>query len=72
MEVVIVCRLGDIQLGAEPLALAPGAWCRVGRSVGSGAPEAGQRTGWAVAAAAVGGAMDGVVDDVNGRPKATA
>ncbi len=36
---VIVFRSGGFQLWAELPALAPGARCRVGRSVGSGAPE---------------------------------
>jgi hypothetical protein len=38
---LIVCRSAGIQLWAELPALAPGARCRLGRSVGSGAPEAG-------------------------------
>ena len=41
---VIVFRSDSLQLWAELLALAPGARCQVGRSVGSGAPEAMQWT----------------------------
>jgi hypothetical protein len=41
---VIVCRSGGFQLWAELPALAPGARCRLGRSVGSGAPQAMQWT----------------------------
>ena len=41
---LIVFRSGVFQLWAELPALAPGARCRVGRSVGSGAPEAVQWT----------------------------
>ena len=41
---LIVFRSGGFQLWAELPALAPGARCRVGRSVGSGAPQAMQWT----------------------------
>ena len=36
----LIVRSGGFQLWAEPPALAPGARCRLGRSVGSGAPGA--------------------------------
>jgi len=41
---VIVFRSGDFQLWAELPALAPGARCRLGRSVESGEPQAGPLT----------------------------
>ena len=41
---LIVCRSEVLWLWAELLALAPGARCRLGRSVGSGAPRAMQWT----------------------------
>ena len=41
---VIVFRSGDVQLWSELPALAPGARCRVGRSVESGAPGTAQWT----------------------------
>ena len=41
---LIVFRSDDFQLWSELPALAPGARCRVGRSVGSGAPQAMQWT----------------------------